>query len=135
MNRLTMMLIPVAMLAGLLSCGSDDNDETVKKENILNAAPFSGITDSIDDSPDDPELFLRRATLLSQNNLHPLATDDYKKAWELTQDENIALMYASNLLLTDSVQKAEDLLKDCEVKFPESTEFNRRLAELYAERG
>ncbi|MBO9571819.1 MAG: tetratricopeptide repeat protein [Chitinophagaceae bacterium] len=135
MNRLTMMLIPVTMLTGLLSCGSDDNEETVKKENILNAAPFSGITDSIADSPDDPELLLRRATLLSQNNLHPLATDDYKKAWELTQDENIALIYASNLLLTDSVQKAEDLLKDCETKFPESTEFNRRLAELYTERG
>lgn len=137
MNRLILSFIAVAgIVLCLASC--TDNDKTVAgKDNsrLLKKAPFAGITDSIEQSPEDPELYLRRATLLSRNNEHSLATADYKKAWEITGDESVALEYASNLLLSDQVPQALKILNEGSEKFPDNTEFNRRLAEINFQMG
>lgn len=129
------MLIATGLFVIAISCGSGEDDETGNIGEILHKAPFAGITDSIEDSPDNPELLLRRAMLLSQNNLHPIATDDYEKSWKLTGNSEIALMLASNLLLNNRVTEAEKLLQEGATKFPDNPEFNRRLGELYAQNG
>ncbi len=135
MNRLKLILAAFSLLIMAISCGPEEENETADISEILHIDPFAGITDSIEDSPDNPELLLRRALLLSQNNLHHFATYDYEKSWELTGNDDIALMYASNLLLTDRVTEAAKLLEEGSVKFPGNPEFNRRLAEVYAQKG
>jgi tetratricopeptide (TPR) repeat protein len=131
MNRLKL----VALLILAISCGSEENSKSDNRGKILHSEPFAGITDSIEDAPDNAELLLRRAILLSQNKLHPLATDDYEKSWKLTANGEIAIMYASNLLLNNRVTEAEKLLMECVDKFPNNPEFSRRLAEIYTEKG
>ena len=78
-------------------------------------------------------MYLERAIRLSQNKKLELATPDFKKSWELSQNEDVALEYISNLLLVNKVQEAVKVLKECEEKFPDNTDFNRRLGEIYAE--
>jgi len=135
MNRLKLILITVAFFIMAISCGSEENDKTDNTQKILHTEPFAGITDSIEHWPDNAELLLRRAMLLSQNNLHPMATDDYERSWKLTGNGDIALMYASNLLLNNRITEAEKLLQEGASKFPDNAEFNRRLGEVYTQRG
>ena len=78
---------------------------------------------------------MERAILLSQNKQLDLATDDYKRAWEISQNEGVALEYVSNLLLVNKLKQAVELLNECILKFPDNTDFRRRLAEVYSETG
>ena len=112
------------------SCGSG-----TWAPDLFTKPPFASITDSIKRFPDKPELYLQRALLLSQNNQHDLATADYKKAWELAQEEVTAMEYASNLILVNQTQEAMKFLQDCKQKFPGNKEITRRLSELYAQNG
>lgn len=97
--------------------------------------PFAAITDSISQFPSNADLYLQRAALLSQNNMHELATGDYRKAWELQPNEGTALEYASNLLLAGDAEEGIAFLKNCTKKYPANTEFRRRLSEIYAQQG
>jgi len=127
-------LVYVFIVLAIYSC----SEEAEKKPDItaiLGKAPFKGITDSIKRDPENVELLLRRAVLLSQNNQHEAATPDYRKAWQVTGDEGVAQEYASNLLLTEEVAAAIQLLEEGNRKFPENTEFSRRLAEIYRQNG
>ena len=109
-------------IVSLPSCQSAEKKEAEQElANTLHSAPFSGLTDSINRFPDNPSLYLKRAILLSQNNLHELATPDYKKAWETTNDEGTALQYTSNLLLTGNLPMAIDLLSEGAKMFPDNT--------------
>jgi len=132
---LTMKLMIAGLAVCLFSCAPNDKSRDENTEKILSSTPFKSITDSIEQFPENVELRLRRATLLSQNNLHQVATADYKKSWEITGDENIGLMYISNLLLADKVTEAIKLLTEGAEKFPENTEYNRRLGEVYLQKG
>ncbi|HRE53056.1 MAG TPA: tetratricopeptide repeat protein [Flavitalea sp.] len=114
------------------ACNEADTSHARKNDaQILNAPPFDGLTDSIQASPNDAALYFQRAALLSQNNLHEIASADYKRSWELSGDEQIALEYASNLILSGNIQESISLLEECAKKFPENAEFSRRLAESY----
>lgn len=112
------------------SCTNTDKPD---RSAILRQPPFAALTDSINSEPENPRFYLGRAILLSQNKLHDLASPDYKKAWELTKDEGVALEYASNLLLVNQVKEAVALLKACKEKFPDNPEFGRRLSEVYVQ--
>jgi tetratricopeptide (TPR) repeat protein len=101
----------------------------------LQQPPFASITDSIKKFPDNPGVYLERAVRLSQHNKLELATADFKKAWELSQDPGIALEYVSNLLLVNKIEDATKLLQECAERFPANTDFNRRLGEIYSETG
>ncbi len=137
MNRQLMKLPVLAGIVFLLySCtGENEKNTHPDRSGVLNSRPFKGITDSINRWPDNVELVLRRAVMLSQNNLHQVATPDYEKAWKLTGDENIALEYASNLLLASQVTQAISLLQEGSERFPDNTEFSRRLGEIYMQNG
>lgn len=126
------------LLAGLavtsvIAC--NEQEPAGKTVDILNRAPFKTISDSIRRFPDMPDMYLERAVRLSQHNQLDLATADFKKTWELSQDPGVALEYVSNLLLVNKVPEAMNVLKECAAKFPENSEFNRRLGEVYAEMG
>lgn len=121
----------------LYACSDEENKKSGGKDysSLLNSPPFKGLSDSIRREPANVELLLRRAVLLSQRDLHDAASPDYKKAWEITGDEGIALEYASNLLLASRVSEAIDLLREGNKKFPENTEFSRRLGEIFLQNG
>ena len=123
-----------AMAFFLTSCNFSDNNSS-RSASQLTKPPYAGITDSINRFPNDPELYLTRAVLLSQNNRHELANHDYKKAMELSPNENTAWAYISNLLLLNRMKEALSILKESIKKYPEASQFNRRLGELYVQMG
>lgn len=120
----------------LLLAGCDDrNENSALSFKILTSPPYAGLTDSIEQFPDDPALYLQRAVMLSQHNRHEIATADYKKSWELKPDPNTALEYISNLLTTDRVDEAVAMLEQGTKQYPENPEFSRRLSEVYFHMG
>ena len=129
------LIVPLAILITILSCGQQDKDGKKNYSNILESPQLAGITDSIKRFPGDPELLLRRGLMLSHMNQHEAATPDYKKAWELSGDEFVALDLASNLMLSQKLPEAITILENGIKKFPGNTEFNRRLAEIYLHKG
>ncbi|RYY23674.1 MAG: tetratricopeptide repeat protein [Chitinophagaceae bacterium] len=126
-------LLPAFIILLISACNEQEPDK--KPGDLLNRAPFKSISDSIRQFPENPGMYLERAIRLSQHNKLDLATADFKKSWELSQDPGVALEYVSNLLLVNKVDEAMKTLKECAGKFPENTEFNRRLGEIYAEMG
>jgi len=114
------------------ACEEADPSQAKKdRAQVLNAPPYDRLTDSIRSFPNDAGLYFQRAALLSQNNLHDIASADYKRSWELSGDEGIALEYASNLILSGNTREAVDLLEKGVKKFPDNAEFSRRLGEAY----
>ncbi|HUQ66376.1 MAG TPA: tetratricopeptide repeat protein [Flavitalea sp.] len=128
-----MVLLAVMIIA--TSCGQHDKDPANSHTSVLESPRLADLTDSIKRFPGDAELRIRRALILSHMNQHETATADYKKAWEITGDESLALDLASNLMVSGHIKQAVDLLKDGMKKFPRNTEFNRRLAEVYLQEG
>ncbi len=139
MNRLIrkvpLMILCLTVLLTLFSCEGEEEQFNAGIEQALESPPFAALTDSIRQSPEDVPLRLKRALLLSQHNLHELATADYRKAWEESGNEDVALQYISNLLLINELPRAIGLLNEGAAAFPENTEFNRRLGELYTQNG
>ncbi len=116
------------------------NDHATKKgplDAILDHMPYKPLTDSIASAKEDQTagLHFRRAQLLSQNNQHELAADDYRQAWEAAPDENTGLRYASTLSIIGQPDRAIRLLKACQQKWPSDLEFPGMLAELYNQLG
>ena len=125
------------LLAGLLCwlCSCNSGKEKESPEKILSSRPYAGLTDSIKRFPQNQDLYLERAVLLSQNNRHELAMADYKKAWELKPEEHIALQYVSNLMLVNRPDQAVNLLKESITKWPANPDLHRRLSEIYTQMG
>jgi tetratricopeptide (TPR) repeat protein len=127
-------LLLAGLLGWLCSCKSGaDGKESAEK--VLNAPPYAGLTDSIKQFPQNQDLYMQRAVLLSQNNRHELAMDDYKKAWELKPEQHIAMQYVSNLMLVNRPEDAVKVLKESIAKWPGNPDLHRRLSEIYAQIG
>lgn len=127
-------LFIVGILCWLCSCKSGAGDK-VAPQKILKAPPYAGLTDSIKLFPKNPDLYLRRAILLSQNNQHELATSDYKESFNLKPDQQVALQYVSNLMLVDRPEEAIRVLKECIATWPANPDLYRRLSEIYTQLG
>ena len=126
----------IVLSVWLVSCGHTDSNRKGKDvASILKKPPYAGLTDSIGRFPDQPELYLQRALLLSQNNLHEVASPDYYKSWQLTSDPGVGLEYASNLLLMNRVDSARNFLESISRQFPEDNDVKRRLGEIYMQTG
>jgi Tetratricopeptide repeat. len=128
----SLFLYGLYVIVLLLGCKSSDKEDPGK---ILQQPPFKVLTDSIQQFPDKPELYMQRAVLLSQNDLHELATADYEKLWELQPVPPVAMHYVSNLMLVNKPQQAIDLLIACKSKWPDYGDLHRRLAEIYDQTG
>jgi tetratricopeptide (TPR) repeat protein len=127
-------LLMIGLLCWLCSCSSGKNDKE-SAEKILSAPPYAGLTDSIKQFPQNQDLYMQRAVLLSQNNNHELAMADYKKAWEMKPEQHIAMQYVSNLMLVNRPQEAVKLLKESIAKWPGNPDLHRRLSEIYTQMG
>jgi tetratricopeptide (TPR) repeat protein len=121
-------------LCWLCSCKSGTKEKE-SAEKVLSSPPYAGLTDSIKQFPQNQGLYMQRAVLLSQNNRHELASDDYKKAWDLKPEQHIAMQYVSNLMLVNRPEDAVKLLKESIVKWPGNPDLHRRLSEIYTQIG
>jgi tetratricopeptide (TPR) repeat protein len=122
-------------LVAMAGCGLMGDRTTNGFNEVLYKPPFKTLSDSIDKSPDNAVLLLRRAERLSQNNQQDIAYYDYKKSWQLQPDEQTAILYAANLFITGRSKDAVALLDSCVQKYPNNPEFKRRLAEAYTHAG
>jgi tetratricopeptide (TPR) repeat protein len=122
-------------LFGALSCNLIDSSDERNAERILNSPPYEGLTDSIHETPGDVALYLKRAELLMQNKQADLAVQDYEEAWRLQPDEFTAMRYTAGLFMSGREKQAIELLTECMKRFPDNTEFPRRLSEAYLQSG
>ncbi len=128
------IIVVLAVLLCPAGCKWADKNKN-SAEDILKKPPFAGLTDSIKRFPDDAALYLRRAEILSQNNLQEIANIDYKKSWELKPDEQTGARYASSLSIIGKETEAIALLQRCIQQFPQQAGFKRLLGEAYVEEG
>lgn len=117
-----------------MACNSIDK-KNAGTDAIFSRPPFASVTDSINKFPENAQLYFERAQLLSQNNLHEIATDDYKKSWELKPDESTAIQYASSLSISGKLNEEVSLLQKAIQQFPASAEVKRILGEAYMQSG
>jgi tetratricopeptide (TPR) repeat protein len=125
----------VLSLLSFSSCNLLDSGDEANAKSILQNPPFESLSDSIEQNPDDVTLYLKRADRLMENKHLELAVKDYEKAWKMQPDEFTALRYTAGLFMSGREKQAIDLLRDCMEKYPDNTEFPRRLSEAYLQSG
>ena len=136
--KTTLILFGTACCLFLASCDSQDptrENETARNAATLEAAPFRSITDSIRNDPKNTGLYLRRASLLTQQGEHPLAYADLEKAWGTEPSEEIGEMMVNSLFMAGNNEKALALLQDLTKRFPENTNLKRRMGEAQLQGG
>jgi tetratricopeptide (TPR) repeat protein len=134
MEKFFSSLALTLMMATILSTGCRMRGQD-DKGDIFNEGPFAGVSDSINRFPNQADLYLRRAELLTQNNKQDLAFADFKKSWELHPTERTGLEYNSNLSITGNAPGAVALLRDCISRYPGNVEFKRLLSDAYVSGG
>src|SRR5579872_5365901 len=79
---LSMLLFALLLTTG---CNSSGNEKEADQAAILHHIPYAPLTDSLRNAKDIEAagLYFRRGELLSHNNLHELAANDYRKSWQL----------------------------------------------------
>jgi tetratricopeptide (TPR) repeat protein len=119
----------------IVSC-KNKNDHSESLEPTVETNPaYRTINDSIRQFPSDAQLYLRRATRLSQENAHELAYADFLKAWTLQPSIEHALPFAANLEILGKHQQRLDLLDSLSRRFPENAQAGRLFAEATAAAG
>ncbi len=118
-------------------CNSHEDKREEEKQAILHRQPFAPLTDSLSRIKDGETagIYFRRAELLSRNNLHELATEDYRQAWLRRPDELTGLRYSSSLSITGHIGQAIQILLECRKKFPSNPGFATYVGDLYHQSG
>jgi tetratricopeptide (TPR) repeat protein len=139
MKQFLWTLFLVVGCAGLLTtaCNSHDNKKNEEEAAALHHPPYAPLTDSLQQAKGDDAagLYFRRAELLSHNNLHELAAEDYRRSWELHPGEMTGFRYASTLSIIGQGDRAIQVLKECGQKYPANPAFPSLLGELYQQFG
>lgn len=135
-NLLALVTIALGVLF-TTGCKSHEHTKEEEEQAILHRPLFAPLTDSLlqHQGSDEAGLYLRRAELLSRNDLHELAAKDYQRSWEERPDELTGLRYGSTLTIIGQTKKAIQLLQDCRKRFPSNAAFPGMLAELYQQSG
>lgn len=111
----------------LLSC----RDQNKLEENaILSQPPYDKLTDSIEKSPNNDQLYFRRGTLLFSNAELNLSQKDMERAWQLNPDEQYALRLTS-ILKQKNADSALLFLQEALKKIPNSISLKIMLAKGY----
>ncbi len=111
-----------------MACG---NEEPVSPyAELLENPPYSGISDSIGNDPDNSELYFRRAVLLNNNQQSLPALADFNKAWSLDKQERYALGIG-NIWLTSNPDSAAAFVEQALDILPESPFLPLLLARAY----
>src|SRR5579862_2116818 len=122
------VLFVLIFINGCQMHGSDRSED-----EFLKNPPYTPLTDSIHEYPENALLYLKRAELLTKNNQHDIAFKDFKKSWELDPSEQTAFEYVSNLSITGKSDAAVNFLQNCITKFPANEEFKRLLSDAYVQ--
>lgn len=125
MIRYTIIIVALAA-----SMGCNNNEETSPFDEILTAAPYASLTDSIRKEPQRDELYFRRAILLNTNNYPEPALADFRKAWSLQKQERYAFGI-STILVEKKPDSAIDFLDTAMKELPESILLKLSLARAY----
>ncbi|MEO5564331.1 MAG: tetratricopeptide repeat protein, partial [Chitinophagaceae bacterium] len=125
MKPLFLLIVALGLLIGC-----NDNEDSSPFSEILEAAPYKALTDSIKREPKLDELYFRRAILLNKNNFPEPALADFKKAWSLNKKESYAVGI-SNILIEKKPQEAVTFLQDALKELPESLFLQLSLARAY----
>lgn len=131
-NSLRTLFLAVCSIGFLFAgCNNQDNGNN-DRTAILHHPPYAALTDSIRhaNGSSTAGLYFRRAELLSRNDKHELAADDYDRSWQLNPDETTGFRYASTLTIIGQSNRAIQLLKDCRSRFPANPVFSSMLGDL-----
>ena len=123
-----------ALILTLISACTDHNNGATTFDALLEAPPYTAITDSIKNDPKKDELYFRRAIQLNSNKEPEAALADFRKAWSLKKNEQYALGVGS-LLLESKPAEALVFLKEAVSILPESLLLNLTLARSYDAQG
>jgi len=138
MNNVLRTLFLAMCCSGLLCAGCNNQDNgNNDRTAILHHTPYAALTDSIRQAngPSAASLYFKRAELLSRNNKHELAADDYRHSWQLDPNEMTGLRYASTLSIIGQINPAIQLLQDCRRRYPSNLNFSSMLGELLQQSG
>jgi tetratricopeptide (TPR) repeat protein len=121
----------------MTGCSNNSDTQTDQQAAVLHHPPYAPLTDSLARAKGDDAagLYFRRGELLSHNNLHELAAEDYRRSWELRPAEETGFRYASTLSIIGQADRAIRLLKECEKNFPADPAFPSMLGEVYQQSG
>jgi len=133
----TLFLLPCLALLLITGCNSHDDKKADEQAALLHRLPFAPLTDSLEQAHGVQAalLYFRRGDLLSRNNRHELAAEDFRRSWELSPEELTGFRYASTLSIIGKIDSAERLLLDCEKRFPDNPAFASMLGDLYQQAG
>jgi len=111
-----------------VACNNNKDDELV-----LHKPPYDKLTDSIQQTPGDAELYYRRGSLLFQNEQMAYAERDMLQAWSLAPNETYALSLA-NILAQKNADSAITFLQSALQKLPQSISLQISLARSYEQK-
>lgn len=129
---LTLMKYSVLISALLLffSCNNGNENET---DSLLKGAPYTTLTDSIQQQPKNATLYYKRGVLLLQNEQFNYAEKDFKKAWVLKHEEQYALG-VTNVLRRKNTDSAIVFIEQAIQVLPESIALQISLARGYQQK-
>jgi len=129
MNKFAKIAAVVAPILIFISSCTDKNPVSPYGD-LLSKPPYASLTDSINQQPDNDELYFKRAVLLNTNELPEPSLDDFKKAWRLKKDERYAFGIG-NLLLDRKPDSAILFLQEAIKELPACNLLQLTLARAY----
>ena len=118
------------LIVFLASCSDGETTE----DALLEQEPYAALSDSLQDQPNNAELYYKRGATLLQNNQLAHAEADLQKAWSLKKDEQYALGVA-NVLRKKNPAAAVQFLESASTELPQSVTLQIALARGYQQQG
>jgi tetratricopeptide (TPR) repeat protein len=121
-------LAAMVLLFLLTACNNDTDDRA-----SLSRPPYDKLTDSIDRTPQNAELYYRRGSLLYSNNQQEFAEKDIRRAWQLEPKEEYALSLTT-VLKQKNADSAIAFLQEALKKLPNNIALQIGLARGYQQK-
>jgi tetratricopeptide (TPR) repeat protein len=128
------LLFAVFIIATTIACKQKNEDEKAL-ENILNNPIYLPYTEAIKASPKSDSLYVQRGLKLMETQQFAAAVNDFKKAFDLNDNQDNALAYGGSLIEANKVDDAISFLSAQISKFPENPALRERLAFCYEQKG
>ena len=122
------LILFISLIFSMVACNTKNS--TSPFDEVLARQPFSPLTDSIKQQPENDELYFRRAVLLNRNNFPEPALADFQKAWSIHKHEKYAIAIAY-LLKDKRPDSAVIFLNQALAELPHSYQLRLTLARSY----
>jgi len=120
-----------SILICCIAFGACSGNKNSKGQEILSQPPYDKISDSIDKTPKNAPLYLRRGTLLYNNGEVALAENDLRTAWQLDPKEEEYALRLTTILKQRNADTAIAFLQDALKRLPTSIGLQILLARGY----